>query len=150
MSIRNEIPARHDLFEYVGEVAIGKEGIDDNNHLNYKRYLPIYERQRDLFMATCGIDSKALRKDLGLRIVMESDSSKFIKEVIEGDRIKICTSAEIAGARLQFRQRMIRDGTEVSNSQCILCVKNVSGVTRLPDVIKNKINHVNLTKQPKQ
>lgn len=150
MSIRNEIPVRHDLFEYVGEEVIGKEGIDDNDHLNNGCYLPIYERQRDLFMKACGIDKKALRKDLGIRIVLESCNLNFRKEVLEKDRIKICTSAEIVGAHLQFIQRMIREGIEVSNFQCIACVKDKNGATRLPDIIKKGINQANLTKQPKQ
>lgn len=151
MSIRNEIPGRHDLFKYIGEVIIEKEGIDHNNHLNNARYFSICEQQRNLFMKACGIDNEALRKNSGLRMFAKSGSFDFKQQVFEGNRINIHTSAEVVSAHLEFNQRMTREGLEVFNLQCVVLVVDANGKpTRLPDVITKGINQANLTKQTKQ
>ncbi len=152
MSIRERIPIRHDLFEYAKEVVIEKKGIDHNVHLNHKGYFAICEAQRDLFIKDCGIDSEAIRRTLGLRMVVARDGTfDFKRQVFEGDKISVYTSAEVVLAHLRFNQRMVREGVDVFNLQCKIAVINVTGEPqRLPDEIKDKINQANLTKQTKQ
>lgn len=139
-------PGRHDLFEYVGEVVIKKERIDGNIHLNNAHYFSICEAQRDLFMKSCGIDKDAIRKNLGLRIVIAGNGNfKFIDEVFEGDKIEIHTSAEVVLAHLQFSQHMIREGVEVFNLQCKIAVIDAGGKSKeLPkEEIIDRINQAN-------
>lgn len=151
MRTTKEIPTRHDLFEYIGEIVIEKEGIDHNNHLNNARYFSICEKQRNLFIEACGIDNEALRKNSGLRMFAKNGSFDFKQQVFEGNRINIHTSAEVVSAHLEFNQRMTREGLEVFNLQCVVLVVDANGKpTRLPDIIKEGIGWANSTKQTKQ
>lgn len=151
---REILQKQPDLYEFANSVIIGSEFIDRNKHVGNSRYLDIYEKQRDLYMEACGVSSQMIREQLMRRMFMVDYSGSFKLQLFVGNQVTIFTSAQIEReqqARIRFRQRIVKDGFKTADFQCTVCVVDQRDrPTRLPDVIKDKINQANRTKQTKQ
>lgn len=141
---RETLQKQPDLYEFTNCIIIGSEFIDHNEHVNNAKYLTIYEKQRDLYMEVFGGQFMP-------RMFMVDFSGNFKQQLFEGNHVTVFTSAQIEKAHIQFKQRMVRDGVEMADFQCVVCVVDKNGKpTRLPNIIKERISQANLTKQPKQ
>ncbi len=146
MGIKDKEPRRSDLTEISGSMVIPHEFIDANGHVNNASYLIIYERARaDYFLKASGMTMEEARAVLGIRSFIVELGLHFKKPILEGEQVEIFTAAEIVKHHIEFSQRITKDGADVSDFNCKICIVDDNGMPqRLPDRIKDIISQANL------
>lgn len=139
-----EDPRKLGLFEYAGEMEIGEEGIDANGHLSHTKYFPMYELQRGLYVAACGITVQDMRERLKVRPILRRFGGDFIKELLSGDHITIHTAAQDEISHIKFLQYIMRENTLAANFWCTVYTPHeTEGARRIPQELREVINQAN-------
>src|SRR3989344_7206545 len=142
MRIEDKEPRRSDLTEISSSMVIPHEFIDANGHVNNASYLIIYETARaDYFLKASGMTMEEAGIKWGIRSFIVELSLRFKKPMLEGEQVEIFTAAEIVRHRIEFSQRITKNGADVSDFNCKICVVDDNGrPQKLPDRIKNIIS----------
>ena len=110
----------------IHRIVIGKEGIDQYGHVNYKQFLGLFESAQDAFMNRLGYGFDELESARRIRSVVKHYSVTIFHELREGERCQIHTKVEAGNTSLSFKQIL-------QNDDCIGIVAEYTMIVVLVD-----------------
>lgn len=146
MEAKERSPKGPNLVETQFSVTIPAEYIDANGHMNNAEYLRVFQDARSAyFLEASGMTMAQAGPKWGLRSFIPDLSMKFMGQLFENDQIDVYTSAEPSKAFINFFQRIIKDGKDVSSLRCRICLVDERGrPVRLPDHVRDIFDKLNL------
>ncbi|MBZ0128721.1 MAG: tol-pal system-associated acyl-CoA thioesterase [Rhodobacteraceae bacterium] len=106
----------------------------------YANYLKFIERGRSEHVRTLGIDQAAMRDGAGLVFAVRRVEADYLHPARYGDDLIVETAiAAISGARLTYRQEVLRDGTPLFRALVqVICMTEAGRPVRFPADIRRK------------
>ena len=141
--------AHQDLTELSFDLVVPQEYIDANRHMNNARYLTAYEDARAAyFLEASGMTMEEAGREWRIMSVVYDLNMKFSGQLFEGDSVHVYTAAEPQRSFIRFHQRMARDGENVNQFNCRICLIDETGklIRTIPPHIKSLFDKINSEK----
>lgn len=98
---------------------VTEDAIDLFNHMNYKRYIDLFEKERSNWFTTIGLPFTKMR-DEGVAVVILKLETEYLKEARLHDRLLVQTMPNQMGTKsFSLKQVMINEkGEPITTSTC--------------------------------
>lgn len=108
-------------------------------HANFLKFI---ERARSEWVASLGIDQRAMKERDGLVFVVRRIECDFLKPAHYGEDLEVETLTEmVTGARMVLRQVVRRDGEALFDAHVTIVVLGAGGQpVRLPEAIRRRVH----------
>lgn len=125
------------------------EDTDAAGIVYYANYLKFAERGRSELLRDIGIESKNLRADHGIQLVVRNCTVDYFRPAGLDDQIEVHTRVvRVGGASMQGDQRVMRGAEELVRINIrIACYGDDGKTARMPDELRSKLNKLCLTEE---
>ena len=133
-----EAPSDHPYPIEIMELVVGRELIDQYNHVNYKKYPRFLEPAQDDYMEKRGIGFPDIEMEYGLLSVVRSINIEYFRDLREGDEVRVTTQViDIEEGGFTFEQIITRGEDATTNFQ--MRIRFVDRIKKKPAPIPEKL-----------
>ncbi|MES2666809.1 MAG: tol-pal system-associated acyl-CoA thioesterase [Pseudomonadota bacterium] len=122
-------------------VRVYYEDTDLAGIVYYANYLKFIERGRSEWVASLGIDQRALRTEDGIVFAVRRVEADYLKPAVFADDLMVTTRLVlVGGARLVLDQAVLREADLLFQASVTLVCLSVTGAaTRLPQALRARL-----------
>lgn len=121
--------------EIANKFTVTEKDIDLFHHMNYKKYIEVFEKERSNWFTACGLPLRQMA-ERGIAVVILKLETEYVKEARLGDELTVKTSLGRLGTKsFTMKQIMYNEQNEkVSISHCTFAMFDLTARKSIPVV----------------